>query len=177
MLENSDPAKSSLLFTRALNLTFFASCGPATGVPRGSAAGIPRGSAARIPRPCECWFLGVAYCVAGLDGGVFAQSGTMSPSLLLPEQLASSAFKTGIIRIRITRTDRTTKPSISAAGIRLTAPARSGWPFDVYGALRCHRCAIALGVRYASQQVSRKGRKLQSQRLRRFLGEYQHLAR
>ena len=36
-----------------------------------------------------------------------------------------------------------------------------------------NRCATALGVRYASQQVSRKGRKyLQSQRLRRFLGEY-----
>jgi hypothetical protein len=45
--------------------------------------------------------------------------------------------------------------------------------FDVYGAFRCYRCAIALGVRYASQQVSRNGRKyLQSQRLRRFLGEY-----
>ena len=45
--------------------------------------------------------------------------------------------------------------------------------FDVYGALYCHRCATGLGVRYASQQVSRKGRKyLQSQRLRRFLGEY-----
>ena len=30
-----------------------------------------------------------------------------------------------------------------------------------------------LGVRYASQQISRKGRKyLKSQRLRRFLGEY-----
>jgi len=32
---------------------------------------------------------------------------------------------------------------------------------------------LALGVRYASQQVSQQGRKyLQSQRLRRFLGEY-----
>jgi hypothetical protein len=45
--------------------------------------------------------------------------------------------------------------------------------FDCFGAFRCHQCAIAFGVRYASQQVSRKGRKyLQSQRLRRFLGEY-----
>ena len=34
-------------------------------------------------------------------------------------------------------------------------------------------CATAFGVRYASQQVSRKDRKyLQSQRLRRFLGKY-----
>src|SRR5262245_38057196 len=34
-------------------------------------------------------------------------------------------------------------------------------------------CATAFGARYASQQVSRQGRKyLQSQRLRRFLGEY-----
>jgi hypothetical protein len=41
------------------------------------------------------------------------------------------------------------------------------------GAFRCYCCATALGIRYASQQVSRKGRKyLQSQRLRRFLGEY-----
>jgi hypothetical protein len=45
--------------------------------------------------------------------------------------------------------------------------------FDCFDAFRCHQCAIAFGVRYASQQVSRKGRKyLQSQRLRRFLGEY-----
>jgi hypothetical protein len=45
--------------------------------------------------------------------------------------------------------------------------------YDVFDAFRCHQCAIAFGVRYASQQVSRKGRKyLQSQRLRRFLGEY-----
>jgi hypothetical protein len=45
--------------------------------------------------------------------------------------------------------------------------------FDCFGAFRCNQCAIAFGVRYASQQVSRKGRKyLQSQRLRRFLGEY-----
>jgi hypothetical protein len=39
--------------------------------------------------------------VAGRGGGVFAQSGTMSPSLLLPEQLASSALKIDITRIRI----------------------------------------------------------------------------
>src|SRR5262245_13773866 len=45
--------------------------------------------------------------------------------------------------------------------------------YDVYGSFCCKHCAIAFGVRYASQQVSRKGRKyLQSQRLRRFLGEY-----
>jgi hypothetical protein len=45
--------------------------------------------------------------------------------------------------------------------------------FDCFGAFRCNQCAIAFGVRYASQQVSHKGRKyLQSQRLRRFLGEY-----
>src|SRR5215472_17131355 len=45
--------------------------------------------------------------------------------------------------------------------------------FDCFGAFRCHQCAIAFGARYASQQVSRQGRKyLQSQRLRRFLGEY-----
>ena len=45
--------------------------------------------------------------------------------------------------------------------------------YDVFDAFRCHSCAIAFGARYASQQVSRKGRKyLQSQRLRRFLGEY-----
>src|SRR5262245_25607993 len=38
-------------------------------------------------------------------------------------------------------------------------------------------CATAFGARYASQQVSRKGRKyLQSQRLRRFLGEYPGLS-
>jgi hypothetical protein len=49
--------------------------------------------------------------------------------------------------------------------------------YDVYGAFRCYCCATALGVRYASQQVSRKGRKyLQSQRLRRFLGEYPGLS-
>ena len=43
--------------------------------------------------------------------------------------------------------------------------------FDCFGAFRCYRCAIAFGVRYASQQVSRKGRKyLQSQRLRPLLG-------
>ena len=45
--------------------------------------------------------------------------------------------------------------------------------FDCFGAFRCHSCATAFGARYACQQVSRKGRKyLQSQRLRRFLGEY-----
>src|SRR5262249_32484664 len=45
--------------------------------------------------------------------------------------------------------------------------------YDVFDAFRCHSCATAFGARYASQQVSRKGRKyLQSQRLRRFLGEY-----
>jgi hypothetical protein len=45
--------------------------------------------------------------------------------------------------------------------------------FYYQGRFGCYRCAIASGVRYASQQVSRKGRKyLQSQRLRRFLGEY-----
>jgi len=45
--------------------------------------------------------------------------------------------------------------------------------FDCFDAFRCHSCATAFGARYASQQVSRQGRKyLQSQRLRRFLGEY-----
>src|SRR5262245_5922053 len=45
--------------------------------------------------------------------------------------------------------------------------------YDVFGEFRCHSCATAFGARYACQQVSRKGRKyLQSQRLRRFLGEY-----
>jgi hypothetical protein len=45
--------------------------------------------------------------------------------------------------------------------------------FYYQGRFGCYRCAIASGARYASQQVSRKGRKyLQSQRLRRFLGEY-----
>jgi len=45
--------------------------------------------------------------------------------------------------------------------------------YDVFDAFRCHSCATAFGARYASQQVSAKGRKyLQSQRLRRFLGEY-----
>jgi hypothetical protein len=49
--------------------------------------------------------------------------------------------------------------------------------FDCFGAFRCHRCATAFGARYASQQVSRKGRKyLQSQRLRRFLGGYPGLS-
>src|SRR5215475_6445516 len=49
--------------------------------------------------------------------------------------------------------------------------------YDAFDAFRCHQCAIAFGVRYASQQVSRKGRKyLQSQRLRRFLGEYPSLS-
>jgi hypothetical protein len=39
--------------------------------------------------------------------------------------------------------------------------------------IRDPSCATAFGARYASQQVSSKGRKyLQSQRLRRFLGEY-----
>ena len=48
--------------------------------------------------------------------------------------------------------------------------------FDCFGAFRCNQCATAFGARYASQQVSRKGRKyLQSQRLRRFLGEYPSL--
>src|SRR5215831_17514896 len=45
--------------------------------------------------------------------------------------------------------------------------------YDVFGEFRCQPCATAFGVRYASQQVSRNGRQyLQSQRLRRFLGEY-----
>ena len=49
--------------------------------------------------------------------------------------------------------------------------------FNCFGAFRCHSCATAFGARYASQQVSRKGRKyLQSQRLRRFLGEYPSLS-
>src|SRR5262249_8249097 len=49
--------------------------------------------------------------------------------------------------------------------------------FDCFGAFRCNQCATAFGARYASQQVSRKGRKyLQSQRLRRFLGEYPSLS-
>src|SRR5262245_21111109 len=49
--------------------------------------------------------------------------------------------------------------------------------YDVFDAFRCHQCAIAFGARYASQQVSGKGRKyLQSQRLRRFLGEYPSLS-
>ncbi len=49
--------------------------------------------------------------------------------------------------------------------------------YDVFDAFRCYRCATAFGVRYASQQGSRKGRKyLQSQRLRRFLGEYPGLS-
>ena len=49
--------------------------------------------------------------------------------------------------------------------------------FDCFDVFRCHQCAIAFGVRYASQQVSRNGRKyLQSQRLRRFLGEYPSLS-
>jgi hypothetical protein len=49
--------------------------------------------------------------------------------------------------------------------------------FDCFDAFRCHTCAIAFGVRYASQQVSRNGRKyLQSQRLRHFLGEYPSLS-
>src|SRR5262245_11578788 len=49
--------------------------------------------------------------------------------------------------------------------------------YDVFDAFRCNQCAIAFGARYASQQVSRKGRKyLQSQRLRRFLGEYPSLS-
>src|SRR5262245_34311855 len=50
--------------------------------------------------------------------------------------------------------------------------------YDVFDAFRCHSCAIAFGARYASQQVSRQGRKyLQSQRLRRFLGEYPSLSK
>jgi hypothetical protein len=61
---------------------------------------VPRGSAASVPRPSE-WFLGAAYCVAGRRGGVFAHAGTMSSSLLLPEQLASSAPKIATTRIRI----------------------------------------------------------------------------
>jgi hypothetical protein len=45
--------------------------------------------------------------------------------------------------------------------------------FYYQGRFNCYRCTNRLGVPYASQQVSRKGRKyLQSQRLRRFLGEY-----
>ena len=44
--------------------------------------------------------------------------------------------------------------------------------YELHGSLHCWKCAFARGVRYASQQVSRKGRRyLQSQRLRRFLGE------
>jgi hypothetical protein len=55
----------------------------------------------------------------------------------------------------------------------LAAPDGAFRLHDVYGAFRCYSCATALGVRYASQQVSQQGRKyLQSQRLRRFLGEY-----
>jgi hypothetical protein len=54
-----------------------------------------------VPRPSE-WFLGAAYCVAGRrGGGVFAHAGTMSSSLLLPEQLASSAPKIATTRMRI----------------------------------------------------------------------------
>jgi hypothetical protein len=44
--------------------------------------------------------LGAAYCVASRRGGAFAQSGTISSSLLLPEQPASSALKIHTTRMR-----------------------------------------------------------------------------
>jgi hypothetical protein len=45
--------------------------------------------------------------------------------------------------------------------------------FELYGELDCKRCAISRGAVYRSQLQSTKGRALlQSQRLRRFLGEY-----
>lgn len=45
--------------------------------------------------------------------------------------------------------------------------------YDVFGELYCKRCAAARGAVYACQVRSTKGRVLlQSQRLRRFLGEY-----
>src|SRR6516162_6925736 len=75
---------------------FFVSCGSAAGAPRGSAAGVARGSEASVVR----WFLGAAYCAVGCRGGVFAQLGTISSSLLLPEQLASSALKIPTTRMR-----------------------------------------------------------------------------
>src|SRR5262249_62238808 len=68
----------------------------------GSAAVGARGSAASGPRPWT-WVLRALYCVAGC-GGVFAQAGTMSSTLLLPEQAASSAA----------RTDMTTKRTMTA---------------------------------------------------------------
>ena len=45
--------------------------------------------------------------------------------------------------------------------------------YDLHGELYCKRCAAGRGAIYASQLQSAKGRALlQSQRLRRFLGEY-----
>jgi hypothetical protein len=45
--------------------------------------------------------------------------------------------------------------------------------YDLHGELYCKRCAAARGAIYQSQLQSAKGRPLlQSQRLRRFLGEY-----
>src|SRR5262249_16100220 len=70
---------------------FFGSC-------CGSAAGGARCSAASGPRPWT-WVLRALYWVAGW-GGVFAQAGTMSSTLLLPEQAASSAARTDMKTMR-----------------------------------------------------------------------------
>jgi hypothetical protein len=48
--------------------------------------------------------------------------------------------------------------------------------YDVYGELYCWKCAFARGVRYASQQLSDKGRQyLQATRLRHFLNGWANL--
>jgi len=59
--------------------------------------GLLRRSASRVPR----WFVGAAYCMAGRRGGVFAHPGTMSSTLLLPEQALSSAPKINNAAMRI----------------------------------------------------------------------------
>jgi hypothetical protein len=45
--------------------------------------------------------LGAAYCVAGRRGGVFAHPGTMSSTLLLPEQAPSNGPKINNATMRI----------------------------------------------------------------------------
>ena len=60
---------------------------------------LGRGGSAWFRRERTAWVLRALYCVAGC-GGVFAQAGTMSSTLLLPEQAASSAVRTEMTTMR-----------------------------------------------------------------------------
>src|SRR5262249_17572044 len=104
---------------------FFGSC-------CGSAAGGARCSAASGPRPWT-WVLRALYCIAGC-GGVFAQAGTMSSTLLLPEQAASSAARTDMTTMR-------TMTAVLAIGCPPMRTNEDSRTFELRQTLRRHRSA------------------------------------